>query len=103
MGCSIYKGLLVRGISSGGLNAVGLHDSRFGALVLEVAFEVVNSANMFFSEIDIRELVVAWVHSEGTFDQTLLGTSGISSDYLLFKVDVVLDQDLFSYHGLIAS
>lgn len=103
MGCSIYKGLLVRGISSGGLNAVGLHDSRFGALVLEVAFEVVNSANMFFSEIDIRELVVAWVHSEGTFDQTLLGTSGISSDYLLFKVDVVLDEDLFSNHGLIAS
>ena len=42
------------------------------------------------------------MHSEGTFDQTLLGSSGISSYDLLLKVDVVLDEYLLSYHGLIA-
>lgn len=93
MSCSIYKnpGFLVRGISSGGLNAIGIHNSRFGALVLEIALKVVNSADVLSSEIDVWEMVVARVHSEGAFNQSLLRASGISSDNLLLKVDVVLE------------
>ena len=58
---------------------------------------------MFFTKVNIWELVVARVHGEGSFNKAHLRTSGIRGNYLLLKVDVVLNENLLSDDGLVAS